>query len=673
MSNFLGAKSFGLFLISCALFSGLIATPTANAISGPNSTPTAGLFDSQVVASPEPLGRVERDAVRAARAQLIKNAAKWGIVATQFQPKAAIAGVAGMSVVRFLQSVNGIEVANSLLAITVDKDGSLLSYTKSISDYSGSSQAAINRPEAKALLKLKLAQKIGTSGDQVLVSQIQLVIVDGALVDEVPSGKYLAWRATTSLMNDATTISMTYLSQDGKQVLSTLPLVRRITAEPFVCDLQAADTASPDAPTGVTIDSNQNRYLDVSPKRQTLPLCGVHTSGIMGLDNLAAINIKRTWNYFSSVLNQDINEEKYLGNISQSINNDLTPRISAFINVCAIDGPNPRCPYTNAFWVPWVSSDCSSGLCSGIFFGQNFDQSDDVVAHELSHGVTSALAFYSSLTDTSETAALSEAISDILGEAMDQLDVQPGEIADPAWTMGEDFQVGGFRNLQNPSVMRIDKNWKPKDSHENSGPVNRLAFLLANGGSVGNVKIAPLGSTANSVTQNDLCDATTECSGTVQMSQLVFETTKNLTATASYFEFGRAMNNACFTLLKAKATGFTTTSCKTVQSALIAQGFTSASIQLAKLPASAKRAKPFGLSVTMKAINGTNVVGQKLSLQVLEGKSWVTKQARNTDASGEAVFSIKLNSKREYKFQVVTYSYAGMYSIKSNSARTKVS
>jgi Zn-dependent metalloprotease len=671
VSNFLGAKSFGLFLISCALFSGLIATPTANAISGPNSTPTAGLFDSQVEASPEPLGRVERDAVRAARAQLIKNAAKWGIVATQFQPKTAIAGVAGMSVVRFLQSVNGIEVANSLLAITVDKDGSLLSYTKSISDYSGSLQAAISQTEAKEQLKVKLAQEFGISSDQVMVSQIQLVIVDGALVNEVPNGKYLAWRATTSNMNDATTISMTYLSQAGKQVLSTLPLVRRITAEPFVCDLQ---TDAIPFPTGVTIDSSQNRYLDVSLKRQALPLCGVNTSGkITNLDNLAAVNIRRTWNYFSSVLGQDINEEKYLGNISQSINNDLTPRISAFINVCATNGVIHWCPYANAFWVPWVSDDCASGLCSGIFFGKNFDQSDDVVAHELSHGVTSALAFYSSLTDTSETAALSEAISDIFGEAMDQLDVQPGELADPAWTMGEDFQVGGFRNLKNPSVMRIDKNWTSKDSHENSGPVNRLAFLLANGGSVGKVKIAPLGSTANSVTQNDLCDVPSECSGIKSMSQLVFETTKNLTATASYFEFGRAMNNACFTLLKAKATGFTTTSCKTVQSALIAQGFTSASIQLAKLPASAKRAKPFGLSVTMRAINGTNVVGQKLSLQVLEGKSWVTKQTRNTNASGEATFSIKLNSKREYKFQVVTYSYAGMYSIKSNSARTKVS
>ena len=104
------------------------------------------------------------------------------------------------------------------------------------------------------------------------------------------------------------------------------------------------------------------------------------------------------------------------------------------------------------------------------------------------------------MADNSETAALSEAISDIFGESMDQLSVLPGEVADPSWTMGEDAQAGGFRNLQNPTVLKIDNNWVPGDSHDNSGPVNRLAYLLANGGKFGKVTIKALGSNANSVT-----------------------------------------------------------------------------------------------------------------------------------------------------------------------------
>jgi hypothetical protein len=296
-----------------------------------------------------------------------------------------------------------------------------------------------------------------------------------------------------------------------------------------------------------------------------------------------------------------------------------------------------------------------------------------VIAHELAHGVTFALAFSSPMAENSETAALSEATSDIFGEAMDQLSVLPGEIADPAWRIGEDVKAGGFRNLQNPSVSKIDSKWVPGDSHENSGPVNRLAYVLANGGKIGNVEIKALGSNANSITKNDLCDAAGECLGTVRISQLVFATASNLSATATYFDFGRAMNNACVALQKAKTTGFTTTACKSVQSALTAQGFTSASIKIKKISAKSKTTKPLVLSATMTAINGTKISGQKLALQVLVGSKWVTKQSRITDESGKASFSINLKSKRKFNFRVTTYSYSGLYSIKSTDVSTTVS
>ena len=582
---------------------------------------------------------------------------------------------------RFGQAINGLEVANSLLAVTVNKDGALLSFTKSISDYSGNSQSVLSAAEATSILKSKLSQSLGISNEQVIVSEIELVIVDSALVDNVPSGKYLAWRASTSVANNAASFSMTYLSQDGKQVLSSLPFVRHITTEPFVCDLQA-DLSTPayELPVGV-LDREGYWYVDNSQLlTRGYPLCGIDTFGKGApTTEVANQNIIRTLQYFDSVLGQDISEEKYLGNISQSVNGDLTPRISAFINVCAtyIDDSGTRiwpCPYGNAFWVPWSSNECRSGACSAIFLGRDYENSDDVIAHELAHGVTFSLAFNSAMTDKSETAALSEAVSDIFGEAMDQLNVVPGEAADPAWTIGEDYSFGYIRELREPTVIKIDKGWDKKNkAHVNNGPVNRLAFLLANGGTVGKVNIAALGSNANSVTKNDLCDVASECQGTVRMSQLVFATTSNLTATASYFDFGRAMNNACFTFLKAKTAGFTTSSCKTVQSALIAQGFTSSTIVIAKVPTTTKQGRSLVMSSSMKAINGTNVAGQKLALQMLYRGKWVTKQSKYTDATGKASFSIRLYSKREYNFRVVTYTYSGLYTAKSNLVKTKVS
>ena len=674
MRIFPSAKRSGLFLISFALFAGVIGATPANAVMGPNSTPNSdSLFSSEAVSSPESLGRVERDAVKAAKAQLVSHANEWGIDPTQFQASDAIDGVAGMSTVRFSQSIDGVEVANSLLAITVNKVGSLLSYTKSISDYPGPSQASISKTEAIESMKAKLANDLGITKDQVIVSDIKLVIVDGALVDNVPSGQYLAWRGSTSVLNDATSISTSYLSEDGQRVLSSLPFVRGITADPFVCDLQV-DVATPGyvLPPGVTMDINNNRYVNIAAGGQGMPLCGISTFGLNGPNTeVGKLNIIKTWDYFSSVLGQDINEEKYLGNIAPTVNGDATPRISAFIDICATNGTNGSCPYANAFWVPWTSTECASGACSAIFLGKNFDHADDVIAHELAHGVTFALAFSSAMADNSETAALSEAISDIFGEAMDQLSVAPGEVADPAWTMGEDAQAGGYRDLQDPNVSKIDKNWAPGDSHDNSGPVNRLAFVLANGGKIGKVKIKALGSNANSVTKNDLCEAPGECAGTVRMSQLVFAATSNLTASASYFDFGKQLMNACSTFVTNGTAGFKKATCKNVGDALKAQGFTNLKVSgMTKLGNVAKMTDTI-ITANVSGSTGSPVVGQEMQLQVKRGSKWKTVATANSDGTGVVGFTAAWNNSATYR--IITKTNGGVFATNGKSAKVKVS
>jgi Zn-dependent metalloprotease len=661
-------------MLSFVLFAGLMGATPANAVSGPNSTPNSdSLFSSEAVTSPESLGRVERDAVKAARAQLNLNAVEWGIDSKQFKPSAAIDGVAGMSTVRFTQVINGIEVENSLLAITVNKVGSLLSYTKSISDYSGTSQASISKAVATERLKSKLAQDLGLTTDQVVISEIDLVIVDSALVDNVPSGQYLAWRAVTSILNDATSISSTYLSEDGTQVLSSLPFVRGINTEPFVCDLQV-DVATPGyvLPPGVTMDVNNNRYVNIAPGGQGMPLCGASTFGrAVASTEVAAAGIRRSWNYFSSVLGQDINEERFLGNIAPTTNGDATPRISAFINVCATNGTTGSCPYGNAFWVPWATPECNSGACSAIFLGQGFDKADDVIAHELAHGVTYALAFSSAMADDSETAALSEAISDIFGEAMDQLDVQPGEAADPAWNMGEDAQAGGYRSLKNPKVMKIDKKWRPGDSHDNSGPVNRLAFLLANGGKVGKVKIKALGTNANWKTKNNLCEVELgECTGTVRMSQLVFAATSNLTSTSNYFDFGKQLLNACNTFVKNKTPGWKTSTCKNVANALKAQGFTN--FRVVSMTQLGTVSKGVETRIVAKAISSTGepLLGQQMTLQIKRGSVWKSIVSSKTNRNGKVAFTANWNKSSTYR--IVSRTNSGVYFASSKTGNVTV-
>jgi hypothetical protein len=665
------ANQIGLTLLSFALLSGSLGVSPAGAVSGPNPSEknSDSLFSSESLDAPESLGRIERDEVKAAHAHLLANAVEWGVDPLQFRATEAITVAGGMSVVRFNQFISGVEVANSLLAITVTSNGSLLSYTKSSSDYSASSQPPITQDQATDSIKKLLASANQIPLDSVAVSKIELVIVDDALVDGVPTGSYLAWRATTSISGDTTSLSMAYLSADGKSLFSNLPFVRGITADPFVCDLQIdITTAGYVLPTGVTADINNNRYINISAGNSAMPLCGLNTFGLGApATEIGKLNISRTWDYFSTVLGQDINEEKYLGNISQTVNGDLTPRISAFVDICATNGTTGACPYGNAFWVPWTSVDCNSGACSGIFLGKNFDHADDVIAHELAHGVTFAIAFSAAMSDSSETAALSEAVSDIFGESMDQLSVTAGELPDPTWSMGEDAQAGGYRNLQKPNVAKIDKNWTPGDSHENSGPVNKLAYLLANGGKVGKVKIKPLGS----VTKDGLCDTPDECTGIARMSQLVFATTSKLSASSNYFDFGKQMMISCNDFVTNKTTGFKKATCKNVAAALKAQGFTKFKITgLTKLGSVANGVETI-ITANVRGTTGAPVVGQEMSLQIKRGSKWKTVGYANTDGNGVVGFSATWTKSATYR--IISKTNGGVFSATGKTAKVKVS
>ena len=670
MKPFPGAKRFVIFLIGFSLFSGILGSVPANAISGPDSTSSnESLFSSEALASPESLGRVERDSVKAARAHLVRNASEWGINPTQFKPSLAIDGVAGMTTVRFTQSINEVEVANSLIALTVNSTGSLLSHTKSISNFSDTSTSILTVEQATESLKVKLAESYRVPTENIIVSKIELVIVDSALVDEVPSGKYLAWRSATSKINEVSSSAITYLSQDGQTLLSSLPLMRGVNnTAPFVCDLQQTDQNTP----GVFVDQVTNqKLLNVTSGNSELPLCGPTTAGIItDPANVSVVNIDRTWEYFYSVLGIDINKVDYLGNIAPTINGDETSRISAFVNVCLKDGDTNYCPYGNAFWVAWVSSECNTGACSGIFLGQGFERADDVIAHELAHGVTFALALNSAMADSSETAAISEALSDIFGEAMDQLAVLPDEAPDPAWSMGEDVQAGGFRNLRKPEVIKIDKKWRPGRSHDNSGPVNRLAYLLANGGKVGKVKIKALGSNANSTTKNNLCDVPSECVGTVRMSQLVFAAASNLSATANYFDFGKQMMVACSAFVTNGTPGFKKSTCKNVAAALKAQGFTAMKVTGMTKLGKVSKGTDTVVTANVTGTTGAPVVGQAMQLQVKLSGKWKTIGTANSNGEGVVGFVVKWP--RSTTYRIISKTNGGAFTATGKSAKVKV-
>jgi len=132
--------------------------------------------------------------------------------------------------------------------------------------------------------------------------------------------------------------------------------------------------------------------------------------------------------------------------------NNANMDLNSFAHVYSVSGGL----YDNAFWNP----DTSSNYGRGMYFldpyqdNKDYGAALDVVAHELSHAVTS---YHSNLTYSYESGALNESFSDIMGTACEWFFQAAGtgyNMAD--WVNGEDagpvFTYDKCRRQDNPNL-----------------------------------------------------------------------------------------------------------------------------------------------------------------------------------------------------------------------------
>ncbi len=189
----------------------------------------------------------------------------------------------------------------------------------------------------------------------------------------------------------------------------------------------------------------------------------------------------------------------YAGDTAEYFQNELGIDLTAMIGHDAADGKRLRstvryclpqghggCPMMNAFW---------SG--NGVYYGDGMPQADDVVSHELTHGVieqTANLAYWY------QSGAINESMADVFGELVD-LNNADAE-TEPAWKLGEDSPFGIVRDMANPEATnQPDRMTSPTyaaepwnsnrfDSggvHTNSGVGNKAAYLIAREPAAGSV------------------------------------------------------------------------------------------------------------------------------------------------------------------------------------------
>ncbi|HEU5100885.1 MAG TPA: M4 family metallopeptidase, partial [Roseiflexaceae bacterium] len=219
------------------------------------------------------------------------------------------------------------------------------------------------------------------------------------------------------------------------------------------------------------------------------------------------------------------------------------PLIS-LVRYCSRD---EQCPFENASW---------NG--QQMTYGAGYAAADDVVGHELAHGVTE---FTSGLLYYYQAGAINESLSDVFGELIDQADGRGNDSAGVRWRIGEDLpsSTGVIRNMSNPPQFgdpdrMTSSNYDGRQIdnggvHTNSGVNNKAAFLMSDGGSFNGQTIAGLGAAKVGAIYYTL--------------NIAF-----LTSGSDYQDLYEALPAACAALAASGAYGLTAADCTQVRKAV---------------------------------------------------------------------------------------------------------
>ncbi|MEI8080771.1 MAG: M4 family metallopeptidase [Actinomycetes bacterium] len=449
-------------------------------------------------ASPQTLAR---SFLASTRSQVGPSDANTELDLKSVQPSAAHG-----KVVRFQQRVSGIPVLGGEVLVDLDKSGNVRSAaSESLPGAAPDSTAAIPPADASSTALAEVAKRTGTAQTSLRASKPQQWIFDPRIMGMagVPKSA-LVWRTEVT-------------STSG-------PSVNRLV-------LVDAQTGS------VTLDLNQiknaedRQICDANSSPDQVPcVAPVRTEGgppSMVTDvNQAYDYSGDTYDFYYSRFGRD------------SLDNHGMSTLSTVRYCEAADA----CPLDNAFW---------DG--SQMAYGEGYAGADDVVGHEMTHGVTT---YMSDLIYQNQSGAINESLSDIFGEFVDLTNSGGTDTPAVRWLIGEDLpRIGTIRNMADPPAFgHPDRMGSPlyhtghEDSggiHSNSGVGNKFAYLLTDGGAFNGRTVTGLGLT--------------------KAPQIIYWAANLLTPASDYTAFGQALQASCASLVGTN--GITEADCAQVEKA----------------------------------------------------------------------------------------------------------
>ncbi|RYB91796.1 hypothetical protein EUA93_16810 [Nocardioides oleivorans] len=490
----------------------------------------------------------------AARAHLDRYGSTLGLTdSSELVVSPTVHTVSGQDVVRFQQEVDGAPVIGGQVVVSLRPDRQLGSVLSTLSDVDVLPAASVTEADARTTALAAGAREAGTPG------ALHVIDEGRAVWDPTVFG------APTSL---PVTGVWAFEVGDGEAV-------RRLV---LVDDTSGRVIVDHDL-----VEHVDRVVCDRNNVRGTATAC---TSGFARIEGQAAtsvVDVDKAYDYAGEV------STAYLQlaglDLTQALGVDVAgqKKLAATVRFCYPTGQG-ACPYANAFW---------NG--TQMFYGSGFAAADDVVGHEMTHGVIDQ---YSELLYWGQSGAINESIADIMGEVVDH---RFGSDDDSQWKLAEDLALstGPIRDMSDPTAKgdpdRMTSplytadltGWSPyayPDSggvHSNSGVGNKTGYLISQGGTFNGRTIVGIDGVDTGLTKS---------------GRLWFDVITRLTSGSDYADLAAVLEQSCADFVTSGVGGFTSADCGNVAQAVAATELRTTPAN-APQPADAVRSCPAGTTL----------------------------------------------------------------------------
>ncbi len=569
----------------------------------------------------------------------------------------------GDNAVRFAQRINGISVFAGRVAMIVDSQGSLQAVSSGLASAPGDTSMTVSREVAETVARSAAARAGRTVASRVSAAAARPVIYSPGLVGLSEGPSRMAWSVSTisgaedandEVLVDARTAAVLLVNARTQRALNRI-----------VCDRGNARVAS---------TSYAAFFASVCDNSWSSRNEGDPASGIADV-NGAYSNLGRTSDFYGTQLTTSVDLTSLIGYADSDVTEWATSgtgtvnQLRASTNWCDALEFDPSCPMDNAFFtnLPVINDHGYPG--GAIFFGTGYTNPDDVVAHELTHGVTAAT---SGLLYQLESGAINESMSDVFGELVDQAhnDGAGDQADDATWKIGEDISGGPIRSMSDPTQLLFgtrqpDKmtstNWYvgANDAahdhggvHSNSGVGNKVAYLIGHGGTFNGVNVPGLG----------IDQGSGQSAGITKMGDLYWRVENTLLPGASYADLGRELVAAAIQL------GWSGANLLTVKNAVHATQLDKLATRISVSATTIRAGATLRITAKANSYRGgaASGVAMRLYRRLYPSTSYAFYGTGTTNSAGAITWNVKPSATSRYYVAIVAGSVATAAAVSSN-------